>query len=284
MPVKVYKCKDKNWNSGFLLSKDSGSCRQILGKVVGMEHQKLEYKLYKSKIMKLRYFYLSLGVLFSSIGYCQTISMTMSGQRHDFRAVPTIPHTKKWTDHVFGVKTYQLTYTHHLKNNINFGLSFGYERSITPTGLNPDIFQLNYLPLIDRYIKYLILIPLEYNHPLKIGFSVGLQILPGFGTYRSFTSTRNLDMANLKYYQNIFYFNDCEFIPFVEYKYKKISFRLGGRIFHLKRVDDAIFFKEYFEQVNTYVETDVYTKKVDTYNPFKLFFTVGYRISCRSDE
>ncbi|MFZ1704285.1 MAG: hypothetical protein WAT79_08055 [Saprospiraceae bacterium] len=232
--------------------------------------------------MILRCFYLTLGVLVSNIVYCQTISMTISGQRHDFRAVPTIPNTEKWTDHVFGVKTYQLTYTQHLNNNINIGLSLGYERSITPTGLNPEIFHLNYLPLIDRYIKYLILIPIEHNHPIKKGFSIGLQILPGFGTYRNFTSTRNVDMANLKYYLNGFYFNDCEFMPFVEYKNKKISFRLGGRIFHLKRVDDAIFFKEYFERVNTHIETDVYTKRVDMYNPFKLFFTVGYRISCGS--
>jgi hypothetical protein len=231
-----------------------------------------------------RLFFLHVMFLFAVCGYSQTLSLTLSGQRHDLRAVPYIPYTESWTDHTFGVRTYQLTYMQHLNNRINFGLSVGYERSITPTGLNPELFNLRGIPIIDRYVKYLIFIPVEYSLPLKKGFSIGLQMLTGFGTYKSFGSTRLLDLENLKYYQNGFYFNDCEFIPFVEYKINRVSIRLGGRIFHVKRVDEAIFFKEYYDRVNTLVDTDVYTKNVDTYNPFKLFFTVGYRFQCESDK
>ncbi|MBK6363857.1 MAG: hypothetical protein IPN49_13905 [Saprospiraceae bacterium] len=234
--------------------------------------------------MRIRYLPVLIGVFLTSICSGQVLTFTISGQRHDFRTVPDVPFIESWTDHTFGVKTYQLTYMYHLKNNFNFGIGVGYERSITPTSLNPEIFGLNRLTTFDRYIKYLIFIPIEYNLPLKKGFNIGLQMLPGFGTYKSFASTRDLDLANFKYYQNGFYFNDCEFVPFVEYRYKKVSLRLGGRIFHLKKVDDAIFFKEYFDKVKTQVETHVYTKNVDIYNPFKLFFTFGYRFQCPSDK
>ncbi|MBK8370714.1 MAG: hypothetical protein IPL20_04935 [Saprospiraceae bacterium] len=215
-------------------------------------------------------------IVYSGSAFGQTISFSYHGQRHDMRAVPYIPYTIKWTDHVFGVSTYQLSYNQKISKCIGLGLGFGYELSKTTTGLNPDLLNLNYLPLVDRYRKFLVLVPVEFNYPLRNGFSVGLQILTSVGFNRSFLFTRNLDRPNPTYSLKNFFLNDFEFISHIEYKYKKISFRAGYRMFHVKRVDDAIFFKEYFDMVSTLKDTDVYNKVVDMYNPFKLVFSIGY--------
>ena len=70
---------------------------------------------------------LFISIVYSGSAFGQTISFSYHGQRHDKRAVPYIPNTDSWTDHTFGIKTYQLTYMYHLKNNFNFGIGVGYE-------------------------------------------------------------------------------------------------------------------------------------------------------------
>lgn len=217
-----------------------------------------------------------LFMVFTGPAFGQTVRFSYHGQRHDMRAVPYIPYTEGWTDHVFGVSTYQLTYQHRIFNHFNVGLGIGYELSKTTTGLNPDLLNLRYLDLIDRYRKFLIYLPVEYKYPLGKGFSLGLEVLSGFGFNRSFMFTRNLHRPNPVYKLDNFFFNDCEFISFIEYRINRISLRAGYRLFHVKRVDDAIFFQEYFDKVRTLKETDVYRKDVDMYNPLKLVCSIGF--------
>jgi hypothetical protein len=221
-----------------------------------------------------------LKILIIIDGYGQAISVGNQIQRHDYRTVIDNRIVKPWAKDIIGVNTYYISYTTKLKSKLNLGIGLGYEIATTPAQLKSTLIN-NFNDIkngiaINRYVKNLIFIPIEYTEPLNKRFQIGIQLMLGFGFHREFGNTKIIpQQRSILNIATIFY-NDLELNPFIRIKFNKINIDIGARLIHFKRVDDAIFYREFFDQWDTVVDTKIYSKPIDMYNPLKLNLTLGY--------
>lgn len=210
----------------------------------------------------------------------QSIHIGAQFQRHDYRTVIDNQIVKPWAKDFIGVNTYYISYNTNLSSKLNLGIGYGYEIATTPAKLKSTLLNksndIKNGITINRYSKNLIFIPIEYTEPLNKRFQIGLQLMLGFGFHREFGNTKIIpQQRSILNIASIFY-NDLEVNPFIRIKFNKVNIDFGVRAIHFKRVDDALFYKEFFDEWDTVVDTKIYSKPIDMYNPLKLNLTIGY--------
>lgn len=210
----------------------------------------------------------------------QAIHIGTQIQRHDYRTVIDNRIVKPWAKDLIGVNTYYISYNTNLTSKLNLGLGWGYEIATTPADLKSTLVNnsndVKNGISINRYIKHLIFIPFEYLVPINKKIQIGFQSMAGFGFYRKFGNTKIIPQQLSVLAISKLFYNDLEVNSFIRFKINKINIDLGARLFHFKRVDEAIFYKEFFDKWDTVVDTKIYNKPIDMYNPLKLNLTVGY--------
>jgi hypothetical protein len=210
-----------------------------------------------------------------------SFSFNLSSQSHDLRSVIDNRLSNHWTNDMLGVHSTYLILNKKISQSLTIGVGGGIEYSTTYSGLRASLVgketeKIKDIP-INRYIKYLGVIPFEYKRKLTNNLDVGLQLICSFGVYRKFKNTR-LVSGNTNFSKSGLFYNDLEFNPFLSKSWSRLTICFMIRAFHLKRVDDAIFFKDFHEKWKTRVETDVYEKNVDIYNPLKISLSFNYKI------
>jgi hypothetical protein len=209
----------------------------------------------------------------------QSIHIASQFQRHDFRTVIDNRIVRPWAKDFIGINTFNINYQTKLSSNLDIGLGYGYEISTTPAQLRSTLISefndiKNGIP-INRYFKHLIFNKVEFILPISKKIHLGSQSLMSFGFHRAFNNTKIIPkQANINI--NEIFYNDVEISPFIRIIFSRINFDFGLRVIHFKRVDDAIFYKEFYDKWDTVIDSKIYNKLIDMYNPLKLNFSLGY--------
>jgi len=131
-------------------------------------------------------------------------------------------------------------------------------------------FGTDILTFTDRYYQYLMQFPIKSKYRLSRRFGFSLDILPQL----NFLTVANLIGSRRRYSWWRFSFYSVEVNPGIEYSTSRFDFGLKGRIFQIKKIDRILF----NETINSFGDPDPRNDKTfETFNPFKLWFSVGYK-------
>lgn len=118
--------------------------------------------------------------------------------------------------------------------------------------------------LIGKYRNQMIFHTLNIEKSIKTKkLTFGLQIWNNFSVRKSmYSSIEKFYNANVySRHKSRTLYQSCELLPYIKYSYKNIFAMAAIRVFHLKWRDEALGSAE---------------EEVDSYNPLKVNFTLGY--------
>ena len=138
--------------------------------------------------------------------------------------------------------------------NQNYGLKFG-------------SYVIRYT---DRFSQVLFQTPIKFGYNLfggaQMAFNVGL--LPQFNFFTK--ANHSTDEINYQPYTWWgFHFYSVEINPEIEFSLWRLHFSIKYRFFQFKKIDPILFWT---------TSTYVIEKKYETYNPFKLWLSIGYEL------
>ncbi len=119
----------------------------------------------------------------------------------------------------------------------------------------------------NRYSKYLVQIPIVVRYKTDRRFGFQVETLPQMGMWTA--AKRNGTAITRSKFDPGFY--SAEFNAGLNYSIsRRISLGLSYRVFQIKKIDKILF--------NHIVRDPRKDEKFETYNPFKLWLTVGYQL------
>lgn len=210
--------------------------------------------------------------------YCQTGKWTFSLdyglQAHDKRLFDFPPREyvlerqpETFGTHQFGIRL-EKKVAHKGKLHFHAGVGLNtelatFERPFDYTYKKDGITRV--LRWTDRYYQFLMQLPLNGTYQLNDHFGFSLGVLPqlNFLTIADHTTGESYSWWRFDLYS-------VEFNPGIEYTNSRLVFSLKYRAFQVKKIDRILF--------NHIVRDPRTDQAFETYNPFKIWISVGYKL------
>ena len=128
--------------------------------------------------------------------------------------------------------------------------------------------QIKILPNTNRYYKSLIQLPLVTTFRIRKKMRLSMEILPQYSFLTIADNSENSPLGSISWWG--FNFHSLEFNPGVIWSTENIDFGLKYRVFQIKRIDKILF--------NDIIDDPRTDQNVETYNPFKIWLSFGYRL------
>ncbi len=117
----------------------------------------------------------------------------------------------------------------------------------------------------DEYYQYLLQFPISSKYEFLKNCRLTLDLLPQINFY---TIAAHYIDPSITWWQFSLY--SIELNPGIEYEVGKFNFGIKYRAFQTKKIDPILFYSS-----SSYIMGD---EKYETFNPFKLWFSIGYRL------
>ncbi len=213
------------------------------------------------------------------------LQLDYAQQEHDKRPYNLSPHAsvREWGDRQKGLGTYQWGISAHRRLldtgrwGLSAGLGLGFELA---TFHRPFNFFYGFdgptpriLLYTDRYGKGLLQLPVQVEYQPLRHFALSLQVLPQ-GDFLTTAGNTQYDVQESFPDYNQFPrwgggFYSVEINPGIEFRPGRLAFALRYRAGQFKRFDRILF-----DQVGEHL---MEKPRFETENPFKLWFSAGYR-------
>ena len=118
----------------------------------------------------------------------------------------------------------------------------------------------------DKYHQYLFQIPIQTKLNILKSLAISLKVLPQLNFLTTANDTKGF--GSTRWWRFEFY--SVEINPGLVWTTKRLDIGMSYRYFHFKRIDPILF----HAFMSTEPDTD---RKFETFNPFKLWFSVGYK-------
>jgi hypothetical protein len=205
-----------------------------------------------------------------------TLSMDFGLQKHDKRlfGFPPFPaaHLLESQPESYGTYQFGISAVRKILHKGRFeifaggGLSSELSTFTRPFDLDfGKKFKRNILIMTNRYYQYLLQLPVETRFRFDKNFGLSLELLPQF----NFLAIADYAKRDKSYSWWMFDFYSVEINPGLSYDKGRVEFGLKYRAFQVKKIDRILF--------NSLINDPRTDQVFETYNPFKLWFSVGYK-------
>jgi hypothetical protein len=219
-----------------------------------------------------------IGLIIMPIACCcqtgkWTFSLDYGLQAHDKRLFDFPPkesvlerHPETFGTHQFGIRI-EKKVAQQGKLHFHVGSGLSTELSTFERPFNHNFGKnggTEILRWTDRYYQFLMQFPLNGTYQLNDHFGLSLGVLPQL----NFLTIANHTTQDKTYSWWRFGPYSVEFNPGIEYTKSRMVFSLRYRAFQVKKIDRILF--------NSIVRDPRTDQTFETYNPFKLWLSVGY--------